>query len=108
MTNLVLERMERHQKGEKLHDLFMPWMEDKSGHKPDISTRDRIAGKSNCPTSAAQIAVCYQTCCTRRNPFIHIQKGNTRRVKLGSHSAKKSLRHTSAHGVALVDTSSDP
>ncbi|KAL4895727.1 cytochrome P450 [Aspergillus ambiguus] len=43
MTKLVLERMDRHRKGEMLDDLFMPWMEGKDGNEPDISTRDRIA-----------------------------------------------------------------
>ncbi|KAF9883405.1 hypothetical protein FE257_003488 [Aspergillus nanangensis] len=43
MTKLVLERIERHRKGEMLDDLFMPWMEGKEGDEPDISTRDRIA-----------------------------------------------------------------
>ncbi|THC96922.1 hypothetical protein EYZ11_003583 [Aspergillus tanneri] len=42
-TKLVLERMDRHKKGEKLDDLFMPWMEGKDGNEPDISTPDRIA-----------------------------------------------------------------
>jgi hypothetical protein len=47
ITKLVLERMERQKNGEQLNDLFAPWMEDKSGAEPDISTRDRIAGESN-------------------------------------------------------------
>ncbi|KAI9654825.1 MAG: hypothetical protein M1821_005819 [Bathelium mastoideum] len=43
MTKLVTERMERHNAGKELNDLFNPWMETKTGEEPDISTRDRIA-----------------------------------------------------------------
>ncbi|KAI2446857.1 hypothetical protein LOY86_001758 [Ophidiomyces ophidiicola] len=55
MTKLVLERIDRFKNGEKLNDLFVPWLEDKQGDEPNINTRDRIAGKSYLSSKCARV-----------------------------------------------------
>ena len=53
--DLVAERVERHQNGEVLDDLFTSiMMEDKNGLEPDISNLDRVAEMDQMSKSSSQ------------------------------------------------------
>ena len=52
--DLVAERIERHQNGEELDDLFTAMIEDKGGQEPDISNLDRVAEVDQMGESSSQ------------------------------------------------------